>query len=108
VERLGETFVHFAPTWVCEVLSPGTAEHDIGPKFAAYEEHGVQEYWILDPQTLVHRFFSRQGELLVEFAADTNRIVSSSIPEFWVAREWLAADSPPLVLDCLQQILAPG
>jgi Uma2 family endonuclease len=108
VERLGETFVPFAPTWVCEVLSPGTAENDIGPKFAAYEEHGVQEYWILDPQTLVHRFFSRQGELLAEFAAGNDRIVSRSIPGFWVARDWLVADSPPLVLDCFHQVLANG
>ena len=106
--RFGETFVPFAPTWVCEVLSPGTAERDIGPKFAAYEEHGVQEYWILNPQALVHRFFCRQGEFLVEFASETPRIFSASIPGFWVARKWLIPDSPPLVLECFHQIVASG
>ena len=42
--------IPFAPTLVVEALSPNTAERDIGPKFAAYEEHGVNEYWILDPE----------------------------------------------------------
>ena len=47
-----ETHISEAPDLVVEVLSPRTADRDIGPKFAEYEEHGVQEYWILDPGAL--------------------------------------------------------
>ena len=61
-ERLGQirdNHIEGAPDLVVEALSPRTAKRDTGPKFAAYEEHGVTEYWILDPATLAHRFYRR-------------------------------------------------
>ena len=38
-----------APNLVVEVLSPGTAKFDRQEKYQAYEKHGVDEYWIVDP-----------------------------------------------------------
>lgn len=38
-----------APNLVVEVLSPGTAKFDRQEKYQAYERHGVNEYWIVDP-----------------------------------------------------------
>jgi Uma2 family endonuclease len=97
-----------APTWVAEVLSPTTAENDTVEKFAAYEQHGVKEYWILDPETLAHRFYARQGELLVEFGQDEAIIVSGSIPGFRVRRSWLNPEGMPArlsVASALAEIL---
>ena len=107
VARLAETHAPFAPTFVLEALSSGTAERDRGPKFAAYERHNVQEYWILDPQKLDHRFYRREGELLSEFAENTERIDSSSIAGFWVKRAWLNPVALPPVARCLAEILHP-
>src|SRR5690554_2559302 len=42
---------HGAPSLVIELLSPGTARYDLNQKKTAYERHGVQEYWIVDPDT---------------------------------------------------------
>lgn len=105
VARLTPTHAPFAPTLVVEALSPWSGERDTGPKFAAYEEHGVQEYWILDPETLAHRFYRREGELLVEFAAGELVIRAQSVPGFWVRRAWLNPAALPAVSRCLEEIL---
>jgi|SRR5690554_5396341 len=38
-----------APDLVVEILSPGTAAKDLGPKRDLYEEYGVKELWIVHP-----------------------------------------------------------
>lgn len=38
-----------APNLIIEILSPSTAKHDKTTKFDAYQRHGVDEYWIIDP-----------------------------------------------------------
>ena len=101
---LGETFINGAPDLIVEVLSSRTAARDMGPKFAEYEEHGVAEYWILDPETLDHRFYRREGELLVEHAQDEPVIRSTSVPGFFVRRNWLDPGSLPKVAECLEEV----
>jgi len=42
-------FITTAPDWVCEVLSPGTARHDRGPKMRSYAAAAVAHLWLVDP-----------------------------------------------------------
>lgn len=37
------------PDFIVEILSPGTSRRDRKEKFALYEQHGVGEYWLVDP-----------------------------------------------------------
>lgn len=39
-----------APDWVIEVLSKGNTKKEMREKYAAYEEAGVREYWIVQPE----------------------------------------------------------
>lgn len=105
VPRLLDTHAPLAPAFVLEALSLRTFDRDLGPKFAAYEEHGVNEYWVLDPDHGRHQFFRREGELLVEFARTGEKIKSSTVRGFWVKRSWLNAAKLPPVRACLAEIL---
>lgn len=40
--------VNDAPTFLIEILSPGSITHDTITKRALYEKNGVREYWIVD------------------------------------------------------------
>lgn len=104
VARLHPTHAPIAPTFVVEALSPRTADRDVGPKFAAYEEHGVQEYWVLDPEELAHRFYRREGELLVEFARESEIIHSQTVSRFWVRRAWLDPERREEVSRCFAEL----
>src|SRR5438105_1624455 len=74
VAQLAPTHASFAPTFVVEALSPTTADNDTGPKFAAYELHGVTAYWILDPEKLNHRPSRRDGAMLAALGRRAARI----------------------------------
>jgi Uma2 family endonuclease len=39
-----------APDLVVEILSPGNSRHEMQTKFELYEEAGVREYWIVEPE----------------------------------------------------------
>ena len=108
VSDLATTHIPFAPSLVVEALSPRTAERDVGPKFAAYEEHGVAEYWVLDPETLDHRFYRREGELLVAFGEEEELIASVAVEGFRLQRSWLNPASLPEVKACLDWCLGTG
>ena len=110
VKRFGRTHVAFAPTLVVEALSPTSIARDRGAKFAAYESHGVQEYWIIDPIAADHRFYRRNATtaLLEEFATQNSPLIESrALPGFWLKREWLAAPAhfPPFA-PCLAELRA--
>ena len=103
-DAIRETYIDGPPDLVVEVLSNRTADRDVGPKFAEYEQHGVGEYWILDPDTLAHRFYRRDGELLVEYADEAARIDSQAVKGFFVLREWLNPAALPQIAEALAKI----
>lgn len=65
-----------APDLVIEILSPGNTQNEMGIKFDLYEESGVKEYWLVEPQERViivyvlkggkyvrHKPFTEEGEI---------------------------------------------
>jgi Uma2 family endonuclease len=51
------------PDLVVEVLSPSTAYYDFTRKKEMYCTHGVQEYWIIDPEMETVEIMVKRGEI---------------------------------------------
>ncbi|NOS90746.1 MAG: Uma2 family endonuclease [Cyclobacteriaceae bacterium] len=63
-----------APDFIVEILSPSTEKTDREIKFRDYGQHGVKEYWIIDPdkETIEqYELKDKQFELLVKLNSGT-------------------------------------
>lgn len=70
-EKLDEKGCHGAPDWVIEIVSPSSRHMDYVRKLSLYEEAGVREYWIVDPEqrnVTVHDLEHQEGPELHSFS----------------------------------------
>lgn len=61
---VGEDAIEGPPDLVVEVLSPSTFYKDLRKKMTAYSQFGVQEYWIVDPETQTIEVYTRRDDKL--------------------------------------------
>jgi Uma2 family endonuclease len=86
---VGERYVDGPPDLAVEVLSPSTRRRDELVKLGRYEQLGVTEYWVVDPDAETVKVFRREGSgygrptLLAARLGD--RLTSTVLPTFEVA-----------------------
>lgn len=61
--KLDESGCKGAPDMVIEIISPSTGRKDKMEKFHKYEQAGVQEYWIVEPQEKIVTVFILEESL---------------------------------------------
>ncbi len=103
---MGEKYFNGPPDLCVEVISKSSRQRDRGRKFVLYAEHGVKEYWIVDPlRNTVEFYENREGEW-VEIKPDAQgRLHSKVLPGFWFNPKWLAKTLLPTASEMLQEIL---
>ena len=90
LELVRDQFLDGPADLVIEVISPGTERIDRRDKFAEYQQGGVPEYWILDPQTEVADFYVRdQAGLFQRAETPDGRFSSTVIAGLRIKVEWL-------------------
>jgi len=80
LEMIGKKKIEGAPDIVIEVLSPGTAYYDLRKKYRAYQEYGVREYWIVDPELKKTEVYENQNKKFKIYSeAEGEGTVSSKV-----------------------------
>lgn len=70
------------PDLVVEILPGGTKMLDLITKRDDYDEFGVAEYWVLDPNNATLRCWQRQKSRPVEIPVEGDEVASSAIAGF--------------------------
>ena len=108
-KRLGiilEKYVDGPPDLCVEVISRSSRKYDRGRKFVLYAEHGVKEYWIIDPFKNTVEWFENRNGKYVQIQPDAQGCLHSKVlTGFWLKPEWLFRDSLPTFSQVMQEIL---
>lgn len=84
------------PADICiEIVSPESVTRDYGDKFAEYEQGGVREYWILDPQRKSALFYRLNNDGLYSLQATSGQYHTPLLPDFVLHVPTLWADPLP-------------
>ncbi len=83
-----------APDLVVEILSPSTAERDRVVKSELYAQHGVHEYWIVDPDARTITVFLLNGGAFeeVDTYSEGETLTSPMLAGFSIALDEIFGD----------------
>ena len=65
ISKLDDHGCNGAPDLIVEILSPGNSKHDADTKFRLYEEAGVQEYWMVEPEEKLVFIYTLQNGIYI-------------------------------------------
>lgn len=98
--RMHPLFLEGPGDLVVEIISPGSRAVDRGEKFYEYEQGGVLEYWLIDPQRRQAEFYQRGEDGLYHpcLVDSRGRYTSRVLPGLWLQVDWLwQRPLPPLM-----------
>ena len=90
---------------VVEIISPGSRAVDRGEKFYEYEQGGVPEFWLIDPQRRQAEFYQRGEDGIFRSAPpDAEGIYRSKVlAGLWLNVSWLWQTPLPATLSVLRE-----
>lgn len=90
---------------VIEIISPESRSRDRGDKFYEYEQGGVKEYWLVDPQRQQAEFYqrSRKGIYQAVQPDAQGRYHSAVLKGLWLKVDWLWQTPLPLLMKILKE-----
>lgn len=84
--KLDDKGCNGAPDLIVEILSPKNSKHDVDTKFNLYQESGVKEYWIVEPEERIVLVYSlRNGVYIGSKPFSEGEIIKSPLfPEMTI------------------------
>ena len=86
-----------------EIISPESRARDRGEKFYEYEQGGVSEYWLIDPDREQAEFYRPDDRGVYQLVPLTNGVFESTVlPGLKLGAAWLWQDPLPPLLSILK------
>jgi len=98
-------YIDGPPRMAIEIVSPDSVARDYVQKRAVYEQAGVGEYWILDPDEGRVTFLVLQNGRFEQVFPKENIIHCTVVPGFYLDVRWLLSQERPAAYQVLQQLL---
>jgi Uma2 family endonuclease len=104
--RLKKTYVDGPADLAIEIISPESQERDRSTKLYEYQDAGVPEYWLIDPELEEARFYQLDDAGHYQLVnPDENGIYRSQVlPDFWLRVPWLWQETLPDTIQALLEI----
>lgn len=101
--RLKPTYLDGPADLVVEIVSPDSEERDRVQKFAEYQQGGVREYWLIDPQKREAEFYvlDEAGRYALQAKGGSGEYRSKVLEGLWLRIEWLW--NPPPEIEVLKE-----
>jgi len=105
LDRIRDTYLDGPADVVVEVISRDSRARDRGEKFYEYEQGGVREYWIIDPQRKQAEFYRLGGDGIYQpVPISSDGLFRSAVLEgLWLRVEWLWQEPLPPLLSVLRE-----
>ncbi len=98
-------FIAGPPALAIEIVSPDSVYRDYVQKRRIYEDAGVEEYWIIDPDQKRATFLCRHKGRYRERKPVKHIWRSEVLPGFWLDVRWLWSTKRPRAFDVLSNLL---
>ncbi len=105
LHRLKPTYLDGPADLVVEIISRDSRGRDRGEKFYEYEEGGVREYWLFDPERKDAHFYQRGSDGFFRLAtlSDDGLYHSSVLEGLWLNANWLWQEPLPTLMSVLKE-----
>lgn len=105
-QRVKPTHLDGAADLVIEVVSLESVERDYGAKFREYEQGGVREYWVIDPDRRIVdvHVLGEDGRYVRQHPDEAGRVRSVVLPRLAITPETLWQTPKPATLETLKWV----
>lgn len=103
--KLTPTYLDGPADLIVEVVSPDDPARDYVNKYGEYQQAGVREFWLIDPEAKSADFHVLDAAGLYERSevGDDGIYRSTAMPGLWLNVEWLWQEPLPSLLSVLKE-----
>lgn len=104
LKRVKRVYLDGPADLAIEVISPDSRTRDRGEKYYEYEQGGVREYWIIDPDRKQAEFHSLGADGVYRpIPVDADGVLRSVVlAGLWIKMDWLWQEPLPKLMDVLR------